>query len=239
MAKSLLDPKFIGRRLAQVRKHLGYSKRKLSIQAGLRHNFVYDIEGGRTGKNIQPENLRALLKVLRITEEQFFDPTQLPDASETEEPTNEFKIPVYGEVPAGNPTWTEGQQDPIDYVEGTARDESLKAFALRVCGKSMSPRFEHGDTIILQPLNIFLPIKDAENLTPRATFDSLKGRTVSVMVNNEATLKELDISPHETNPDDYWIHLKPVNPSYATITIQPEDEVLFQGVVYRLLRDNP
>ena len=246
MRKGLIPKEFIFKRIADLRKQKGYSKAKLSDKAGLRRTYLFEIESGRFKKPLPTDVLGKIITALGVTEEQFFSDekprwnTPKPvdrnvEAVQTEDAI--VKVPIFGDIPAGFPNWTEGVVDAIDFADGFPRDKALNAFALRVMGDSLHPHYQHRDVVFLKPLNIFLPIKDPERLTPRATFDALKGRVVAVLVNNEATLKKLDITPDDRLPGDYFLHLRPLNPAYPDITIQPEDEVHFQGVVYRLMRE--
>lgn len=227
-----MDTEFVRNRIAELIKQRGLSMRQLSVSAGLGDQLVRNILTRRTQK-IAPQTLSKILTSLDMTEDRFFERT--PESVRVPAPEMTCSIPVFGEIPAGNPTWIEGNQVPTEYVAGDERDRRRQAFALRVSGRSMEPKYMPGDLLVLRPLSIPLPIKDPKKLTPRATFDALHGRTVAVLLNGEATLKVLEVEP--VKDGDYFLHLRPINPAYQTITVQPNDEALFQGEVYKSIRE--
>ena len=227
-----MDTEYVRQRLNTIIKHRGLSMRQVSLSAGLGDQLLRNVLTGRTHK-LKPEALKQILNALDLSEDKFFE----KDAESVSVATPDLTchIPIFGEIPAGNPTWVEGKQQPSDYVLGDARDKRLNAFALRVRGESMAPDYRSGDVLFLRPLSIGLSVKNPSSPVPRAAFDALVGRAVAVLVNNEATLKTLKI---EQRPDnDYWLHLKPINPEFPVITIQDSDEAQFQGEVYKLVRE--
>lgn len=203
--------------------------RQVSISAGLGEAGIRNILTGRTQK-IDVGTLESIFVALKMTPTEFFKLGQEPESAAAL-----CAIPVYGVIPAGHPTWTEGEISPLETVPGDAWDKRNGAFALRVSGDSMVPEFRAGDTLVLRPLNIAMPMKDPQRPVPRATFDALVGRCVAVLINGEATLKRFTLEPGPGS--DYTIHLDPINAAFSRITIQPSDEVQFQGEVCRLVRE--
>lgn len=63
------------------------------------------------------------------------------------------EVPVVGEVQAGDDGYLEEMQYPVGYGDGTVeywcRDPH--AYALRVKGESMHPRYRHGEYIVVTP----------------------------------------------------------------------------------------
>jgi len=231
-----MNQDFVRKQLQEVIERRGLSMRQVSLQAGLNESAVRNIITGRT-QSIGLEVLRKLLLALEVSEEQFF---QRPAAAAPAAPvlpvnSGGYSVPVCGEIPAGNPSYQEGIADPIDTIPGDDRDRRYGAFALRVSGYSMAPKYLPGDTLVLKPLHVGLPVKDPNRITPRAMVDALAGRSVAVLVNGEATLKTLEIEPLQKG--DYLLHLKPMNPEYPTITIGENDTIVFQGEVYKLIRE--
>jgi SOS-response transcriptional repressor LexA len=226
-----MDQTFVRKRLQDVINERGLSMRQVSLAAGLNSAAVRNLITGRT-QSIGMETLAKILRAMDMTEEKFFLRASAPVGTVE---AGAYTIPVCGEIPAGNPNYQEGIADPVDTIPGDDRDRRYGAFALRVSGFSMAPKYLPGDTLILKPLHVGLPVKDPLRITPRAVVDALAGRSVAVLVNGEATLKKLEIEPRPGG--DYMLHLKPINPDYPTITIGDNDSVLFQGEVYKLIRE--
>lgn len=230
-----MDQEFVRKRLQDVLEQRGLSMRKVSLRAGLNEAAVRNIITSRT-QSIGLDVLKKLLEAMDLTEEKFFGrPEQAGVSSVKTTHTEGYQIPLCGDIPAGNPTYHEGEANPLETFPGDERDRRYGAFALRVCGHSMAPRYLPGDILILKPINRGLPVKDPERITPRASFDALSGRTVAALVNGEATLKRLEIE--QGAKGDYLLHLKPLNPDFPTITIGDNDTALFQGEVYKLIRE--
>jgi len=230
-----MNQDFVRKQLQEVIERRGLSMRQVSLQAGLNESAVRNIITGRT-QSIGLEVLRKLLQALEVSEEEFFQrPAAASAAAVSTAAPSGYSVPVCGEIPAGNPSYQEGIADPIDTIPGDDRDRRYGAFALRVSGYSMAPKYLPGDTLVLKPLHVGLPVKDPNRITPRAMVDALAGRSVAVLVNGEATLKTLEIEPLQKG--DYLLHLKPMNPEYPTITIGDNDTLIFQGEVYKLIRE--
>lgn len=228
-----MDQVFVRRRLNELIEERGLSHRKVSMRAEMGDQRLRNFLIGKTNK-IKAGALAKVLEVLKISKNEFFKYGG-EALDEVPLPHEVYRVPIYGEIPAGNPTWIEGNQTPTDYVLGELRDKRRNAFALRVSGDSMAPRYLSGDVLFLRPLQICLPIKNPRHPVPRATFDALVERTVAVLINGEATLKKIRIEPRAH--DDYQIHLVPINQVYASIVIKDTDEVRFQGEVYKTVRD--
>jgi SOS-response transcriptional repressor LexA len=182
--------------------------------------------------------LRALIEHLGLTEEQFFNSDSLWPARsiQVRQQTGDThqKVPIYGDIPAGNPIPMEGRTNPDEWIDAPPGLKCRNAFALRVRGQSMYPRFLAGDLVFFEPLDIRLGIKDPQNPVPSLTFERLNGRVVAALVDNEATLKQLKVVGAG---DNYQLELRPFNSDYAPLRIKPEHTVIFQGVVVQTLRN--
>ncbi len=120
------------------------------------------------------------------------------------------EVPVLSSVPAGRPIQTISQ----DYVERYITVDNLKdrdAFALVVKGKSMSPRIEDGDIVVVSPHQ-----------------DVRSGDICVVRVNDEDVLKKVKI-------DEQYIHLIPLNPDFDPVTVRKRD-VMFIMKVIRVIK---
>jgi transcriptional regulator with XRE-family HTH domain len=66
--------KMFGKNLARFRKQAGYSQLALSLETGLTHNFINELEQGGKGASFQ--TLSKLSVVLRTPIAQFFEPEE-------------------------------------------------------------------------------------------------------------------------------------------------------------------
>lgn len=230
-----MDSKFIRDRFEQISKERKISVRWLSEAIGLNRYFINKIMRGEVKSDIDRTRLKALIEKLGYTEEAFFKGSDIAVAK----PVTTGRIPFYGEIPAGNPTWFEGTTNPEAWIEPPPFCSTTKLFALRVRGQSMAPRFLQGDVLYLEPLSIHMGVKDPERPVPRLTFERLNNRVVAAMVDGESTLKQLKIVPMGKSKDNYELHLMPLNPEYTPIVIGPDSTADFQGVVVRSVRDEP
>jgi len=130
-----------------------------------------------------------------------------------EEPADLVSIPLLGRIAAGTPLLAEenvlGQLKVDQKVASTGR-----CFALRVNGDSMqNAAIRDQDTVIVRQQPV------AEN-----------GDIVVAMRNGEATVKRLSICGHE-------IELRPENPDYEPIPINPDDDFRILGKVVGVQRN--
>lgn len=116
------------------------------------------------------------------------------------------EIPLLSSVPAGR---TAAIFHP-DYVERYVTVDNLKddtAFALVVKGKSMSPRIEDGDIVVVSPR------QEVRN-----------GDICVVRVNDEDVLKKVKI-------DEQYVHLIPLNSEFDPVTVRKRDVSLIWKVI--------
>lgn len=144
-------------------------------------------------------------------------------------------IPIYGEIPAGTLHLVE-PDSIIGLVPMTDLDPE-KYFAVRVRGASMEPDFKDGDTAICRRVEgISLPNKN-EGPTHINRFTRFEGRVVCALVDQESTLKRLEISRTGADAADYIINLRPLNPNHPTISVGGKNTFDIQGEVVRLVRN--
>ncbi len=228
-----MDSKFIRERFAELAKQRRFSIRWLSESLSINRYSVNKILDGDVRNGRDEARLRAMIAKLGFTEDQFFKGAKALPLSSTERTL----VPLYGEIPAGHPTWFDGVIEPENWISPPPGPLNRKLFALRVRGQSMAPRFLHGDLLYLEPLSIRLSVKDPQRPVPRQTFERLDGRVVAALVDEEATLKQLRIEKLSKKPDDYELHLVPLNPEFQSITIGPNSTAHFQGVVVGIYRN--
>jgi len=234
--KTAMDSKKIQTRFEELRRNRVFkSSRWLSESMEINRHSINKILKG----DIQSERdrilFRAILDKIGMDEPSFYGTATAPRPSVQESIPVE-KVPVWGEIPAGNPTSVTGAVAPEDMIEPPPGVRAKNLFALRVSGNSMYPRLIPGDVVYLEKLEFHLGIKDPARPVPKLTFERLDGRIVAVLLNGDATLKVLRIKSLE-GKDNYELKLVPFNNEFKTITVGPEDEVVFQGVVIKTLRD--
>ncbi len=121
------------------------------------------------------------------------------------------QLPLLSSVPAGR---TAAMFHP-DHVERYITVDNIKdqnAFALVVKGKSMSPKIEDGDIVVVSPQ------QEVRN-----------GDICVVRVNDEDVLKKIKI-------DEHYVHLIPLNTSFEPITVRKRD-VMFVWKVVRVIKN--
>ena len=226
-----MDSQFIRERFEEIAKLRSFSRRWLSDSLNINRYSVNKIIDGDVRNGRDEQRLRQILEKLGYTWEWFFKGAEPKGLSTPEK----IQIPVFGDIPAGNPTWFEGNAEPEAWVGPPPDTNNKRLFALRVRGTSMAPAYLPNDLIFLEPLAIRLGIKDPNKPVPRLTFERINNRVVAAMVDGEATLKKLVIKPLGKR-DDYELHLMPLNAEYSPIVIGPNSSAWFQGVVIGLYR---
>lgn len=226
-----MDAAFIKQRFNEISQDRRFSVRWLSESLNINRYSVNKILEGEVRHGRDEARLRAIIAKLGYTEDQFFKGSRPAPATK-----DQSLIPMYGEIPAGHPTWFDGTAQAEDWVPPPPGAAHRKLYALRVKGQSMAPQFLNGDLLYLEPLSIHIGVLDRQNPTPRLTFERLNGRVVAALVNDEATLKRLEIVSNSSNKEHYQLKLVPLNPEYQVITIGPDWTAHFQGVVTGLYR---
>ena len=120
-------------------------------------------------------------------------------------------IPLLSSVPAGR---TAAIFHP-EYVERYVTVDNIKdqnAFALVVKGKSMSPKIEDGDVVVVSPQQ-----------------EVRSGDICVVRVNDEDVLKKVNI-------DEQYVHLIPLNTEFEPVTVRKRD-VMFIWKVIRVIKN--
>jgi len=116
------------------------------------------------------------------------------------------EIPLLASVPAGK---TAAMFHP-DHVERYVTVDDVKdqnAFALTVKGKSMSPKIEDGDIVVVSPQR-----------------EVRSGDICVIRVNDEDVLKKVKI-------EEQYVHLIPLNPTFEPVTVRKRDVMFIWKVV--------
>ena len=139
-----------------------------------------------TGGGEMYPSLPPHANIVSLHKEPFFRKVSLVD------------IPLLSSVPAGR---TAAMFHP-DHIERYVTVDDVKdrgAFALVVKGKSMSPRIEEGDIVVVSPEQ-----------------EVKSGNICVIRVNDEDVLKKIKI-------DEHYVHLIPLNPSFEPVTVRKRD----------------
>ena len=220
--------KTLAERLAEARKEAKLSQGALARKAGCGQSTIGSIERGRNqGSTILPRLAEILnVSALWLAEgrgekrpskdsapSSYSNPRTIEDDGILVRMRN---VPVVGTT-RGGPTcrvWTDGDLptgEGFGWVSVSSRDRN--AFALRVEGSSMAPRYEHGEYVLVEP-----------NRRPEPGDD-----VIVRLRGGECMIKRLAARrPHE-------LALDSLNASYDRITVAP-DEVEYMYFVAAGLR---
>lgn len=163
---------------AIIRSHrlrLGMTEQQLADRVGVTRAAVqqWEREGGTAPRRTKQADVAAALgislsELLGTAETGAMLPTPAPAAHE---PSNvapapalraSRQIPVVGEVKGGDHGYLDELQYPVGYGEGTVDFPSSDpmAYALRVRGDSMHPRYRAGEFVVVEPSVEALPGDD-------------------------------------------------------------------------------
>jgi len=229
-----MDPSTIQDRFEKLKAQRPFSARWLSETMKINRYSINKVLRGEITSRKNRQVFRAVLEKLGTTEAAFLETSEpgLSESASAQKPHQPL-VPLFGDIPAGNPTWFEADSVPAQWIEPPPGVNSPNLFALRVQGESMLPRFEQGDIVYFERLDIQMGVKDPEHPIPPLTFERLNGRVVAALIDGEATMKQLKVVG---DGDSYVLLLKPFNPDFRTITVRAEHEIRFQGVALSMLR---
>lgn len=207
------------------------NQRQVALKAGISPEYLSQILSGKI-KNIGIEKIEALSKSLEVhPDEILFSPEKqlhhlartmgkkkLEEvlSSKTEFISDFLEVPLLtGTVAAGDFEQSFGhwEGETLMIPKGIYKEKEIVAWKIK--GRSMEPRYNDGDTVIVSK-----------------KFDCIDGADVIAVKNgNEATIKQLKIL------DDKTVELRPYNPNYATIQFDSCDEVEIIGEVIGFYRE--
>lgn len=146
----------IGTLIKGYRQKNGISLRDFAAKCGTSHSYIAMLEAGKNSKTGEPiiptlTFLKKLAIGLNISVNDLITMCEDIEVSTDNEsiPMNNF-IPVLGDVAAGIPI--EAVTDIIDYEEISPDllSNGSEYFALRIKGKSMQPKIDEGDVVIVR-----------------------------------------------------------------------------------------
>lgn len=139
----------IGQRLKRLRAAKGLSQAKLAKEAGLgSQGAIGNIEAGTRGYG---ESIVDIARVLETTPDYLR--LQSDDLGEVVQTKPMAGLPLVGEVKGGEDGYLEELQYPVGHGEGVIEypTSDPHAYALRVRGDSMFPRYRAGEFVIVEP----------------------------------------------------------------------------------------
>jgi SOS-response transcriptional repressor LexA len=197
----------ISKRLASEIAEQGLSQSEVAARASTKRRQVTQqtVQHLVSGRNQSSRDLPQIAKALGVRVEWLLEgsgPKKAP-------PTPGASVPLVSFVQAGS--WTENAPfpEPDEWIACDSR-VSERAFALRVKGLSMMPRFYDGDVIIVDP--VIEPVPG----------DFVVGK---IRGEDEATFKQY----RRKNPKEY--ELRALNPDYETLTVTAKTGGMIIGPV--------
>lgn len=205
----------IGEMIKKRREKLGFSQRQLAYLSGVSNTEIKRIEDGDR-KQPSQEILCKLANPLRVKKEELFKAAgyyvrEVPDAIPVEDVV---KIPIYGEIRAGDPMLACGEAVGYEYI--TADDvQGGEYFFLRVKGNSMiGARIHEGDLVLVRKQ----PALE-------------EGQIGVFMIEGEATIKTF-------HRQGNIAILTPENPEYKPVIVPLKNLVIIGEVVEAKIKFN-
>lgn len=196
--------------LKERRVKAGISQKILSEASGISQGSISRIERG-VQNNLTSETARKIIETmakLAPSSEDPYDAFLREDVLPLPKWNYNRPVPVMSWVQAGE--WTEMQDSVAEGFssEGepviTDKSISMLAFALKVQGKSMEPRFFEGDVIIVDP-----------------SLACQTGDLCVARINDQTTFKRFHETPQE-------IRLEPLNDRYEILVVPKDRPIDFQ-----------
>jgi len=136
--------------IKERRKKIGLSADKIAEQLGISRASYYRYETDEV-YNLPIDIIKPLSNILHISPMLLmgWEDEHGRELEEVPLPNDTVRIPVLGEVVAGQPMYVE--QNIIGY-ENISEELARRGefFALHICGDSMSPEIRDGDTVIIR-----------------------------------------------------------------------------------------
>lgn len=205
-------------RILQRRNALQLTQEELAKRIGVSRVSVSQWERGDTSP--KGENFHKLVQVLQVSAQWLIDGKGDPEPSGFQNVTpatlGTHQIPVLSYVQAGQLTAVREIRDVDGSLEYVQADDDIgeRAFGMRISGDSMTPVFDEGDLVIIDP-----------------DIDPVPGDYVAAKNGSrEATFKKY--RPRGFNPDGVeYFELVPLNDDYAPIRSDMCDVVIIGTMV--------
>lgn len=141
----------------------GVDLKEISKQLGKNHAYIHQFIHRGSPKRLHPDDRAAISRILQIPETMLGAPVESslgqelksypPNATIAKEVLNLGpKIPLYGAAVGGIDGQFELNGNRLDDVVGPLSLYGVKdAYAVRIVGDSMEPRYEDGETVFVNP----------------------------------------------------------------------------------------
>lgn len=145
----IIETMRIGEFIRKKREEAKLSLRSVAKRANISHVTLIDIEHGK--KQPRVETLKKILFAIRIPWDECLRETEIANVEKAAY-SEVNKVPIISWVKAGEWTRICDVFDPEDAEDWVPTDvRGVRAFALRITGDSMEPRFKTGDIIVVDP----------------------------------------------------------------------------------------
>ncbi len=149
-----LSKETIAKRIKEIRKEKGISQLELANKLGFSQAYIAMIEKGK--RDIDTELLNKIAQALGVSVSELLEersPEPEKAFKRLTDITDWIKVPVYGEVPAGEFQLIEENiideiSVPREWIRGIPEPEK-NVGALIVKGDSMYPEYQEGDIVVL------------------------------------------------------------------------------------------
>lgn len=208
----------IGQRLKRLREASGLSQGALATAAGLKsQGTIGNIERETRGYG---DSVVDIARVLGVTPDYLRCSEGAAQTESNVEPAPQIRprkgVPVVGEVKGGDDGYLDELQYPVGHGDGTVDYPTADpyAYALRVRGDSMHPRYRAGEFIVVEP-----------------SIEAMPGDDVVVALHDgRKLLKELNWER------DGEVQLLSVNNHFGPLTLPRTDIQFIQLVAGRVRR---
>lgn len=214
-----------------IRTQLKLTVEQFATQIGVTAAQVYKWESGASSPRGQ--RLQSLL-ALRTGKQSVVAPVRAYGGGT---PERRQGMPMRGSIPAGPGAMVDEENTEEQFFGATDLDPH-DHFALRVHGGSMAPKYQDGDIVVCRRVSgVGMPVK-AEGPTSAGLFSRYVGKDVSVLIDErETTLKRLELHKRGVDSTQFQLMLRALNPDYPNIDIGPDNSLLVQGEVVRMIRN--
>ena len=206
----------IGNNIRYLRKHAGMGQDDLAEILG--YKSFTTIQKWESGVSTPPlDTFIRMADLFKVDIDDFAREDLSASDYKHQDMIKSISVPVYGRIPAGVPL--EAIEDITEYValSEDLKDSDKEYFSLRITGNSMYPKYEDGDIVIFERVNV------CEN-----------GSDCAVRVSGkDATFKKVRII-------DHGIILQPINPEYDPIQVDSSSDdgpVEILGIAREIRRD--
>lgn len=165
----------------------GFELKELSLKLGKNHAYIHQFIHKETPKRLHADDRAMLSRILGIPEVELGAPPEIPTLGRLiSHPSNATildqkpevgpAIPLYGTAVGGVDGQFELNGNLLDRVKAPPSLYGVKnAYAVRVAGESMEPRYEDGETVYVNPERrptrndyVVAQIREEENGPPLA-----------------------------------------------------------------------